>query len=151
MRAIVFDSVLTFPHCGFAKKEPTPLDACQFFYECLSCRTVLRPLAGHCCVFCSFGSVQCPPIQGHSARPSLDMEFAHGHGVGSTFVDRVVGSETTRRRRSSGTARYPGHPRRQLRPPGWPKPAIASRSAAIPAVFAPSFGTKIRIDSGCQD
>ena len=63
MRAIVFDSVLTCPHCGFAKQESMPLDACQFFYECLSCRTLLRPLAGHCCVFCSFGSVPCPSIQ----------------------------------------------------------------------------------------
>ena len=23
----------------------------------------LKPLAGDCCVFCSFGSVKCPPIQ----------------------------------------------------------------------------------------
>lgn len=40
-----------------------PMDACQFFYDCAGCGTVLRPKAGDCCVFCSYGSVPCPPIQ----------------------------------------------------------------------------------------
>jgi hypothetical protein len=40
-----------------------PTDACQFFYECERCKTVLRPLAGDCCVFCSYGSIACPPVQ----------------------------------------------------------------------------------------
>jgi len=40
-----------------------PTDACQFFYECAACHTVLRPKPGDCCVYCSYGSVQCPPKQ----------------------------------------------------------------------------------------
>ncbi|KAI5913875.1 hypothetical protein GH664_15635 [Thauera sp. 2A1] len=40
-----------------------PTDACQFFYECCNCKALLRPNPGDCCVFCSFGSVKCPPIQ----------------------------------------------------------------------------------------
>lgn len=40
-----------------------PTDACQFYYECRNCKTLLRPNPGDCCVFCSFGSVKCPPIQ----------------------------------------------------------------------------------------
>lgn len=40
-----------------------PTDACQWFYECESCKAVLRPRAGDCCVFCSFGTHKCPPIQ----------------------------------------------------------------------------------------
>jgi len=40
-----------------------PTDACQFFYECTGCGALLRPNAGDCCVFCSFGDVPCPPIQ----------------------------------------------------------------------------------------
>ena len=27
--------------------------------------TLLRPNPGDCCVFCSFGSVKCPPMQAH--------------------------------------------------------------------------------------
>jgi hypothetical protein len=40
-----------------------PTDACQYFYECQGCRTLLRPKPGHCCVFCSYGTVPCPPVQ----------------------------------------------------------------------------------------
>ena len=43
MAAIVLDSVLTCPHCGFATRETMPTDACQFYYECSNCKTVLRP------------------------------------------------------------------------------------------------------------
>ncbi|MEO6746825.1 MAG: GDCCVxC domain-containing (seleno)protein [Caldimonas sp.] len=59
----VLHCVLTCPSCGHAKCETMPTDACQFFYECESCRTLLRPLRGDCCVFCSFGSTKCPPMQ----------------------------------------------------------------------------------------
>lgn len=41
-----------------------PTDACQFFHECEACHAVLRPLAGDCCVFCSYGTAKCPPMQG---------------------------------------------------------------------------------------
>lgn len=60
---VVLSSVLTCPHCGHAKYEGMPVDACQFFYECENCKTLLRPKPGDCCVFCSFGSMKCPPIQ----------------------------------------------------------------------------------------
>jgi hypothetical protein len=40
-----------------------PTDACQFFYDCKGCGAVLKPKAGDCCVFCSYGDVPCPPIQ----------------------------------------------------------------------------------------
>ncbi len=40
-----------------------PTDACLYFYECSHCKTLLRPKPGDCCVFCSYGSVMCPPVQ----------------------------------------------------------------------------------------
>jgi hypothetical protein len=40
-----------------------PTDACIYFYECEGCETLLKPNQGDCCIFCSFGSVKCPPIQ----------------------------------------------------------------------------------------
>ena len=57
------ESVITCPHCGFAKRERMPTDACQFFYECSGCGTRLKPKPGDCCVFCSYGSVPFPPVQ----------------------------------------------------------------------------------------
>ncbi|HEX7455133.1 MAG TPA: GDCCVxC domain-containing (seleno)protein [Gallionella sp.] len=59
----ILQSVITCPHCGAVKEETMPLDACQFFYECTVCHTVLRPKHGDCCVFCSFATVPCPPVQ----------------------------------------------------------------------------------------
>jgi len=56
-------STITCPECGHRRREIMPVDACQFFYDCKGCGAVLRPKPGDCCVFCSFGSVPCPPIQ----------------------------------------------------------------------------------------
>jgi hypothetical protein len=63
MTSLRLESVITCPRCGFAKEETMPTEACQFFYECAGCGAVLKPKAGDCCVFCSFGSEKCPPIQ----------------------------------------------------------------------------------------
>ena len=57
------DSELTCPFCGFRKVEVMPVNACLRYYECEGCKALLRPRAGDCCVFCSFGTVACPPIQ----------------------------------------------------------------------------------------
>ncbi|WP_449452180.1 GDCCVxC domain-containing (seleno)protein [Taibaiella koreensis] len=38
-------------------------DSCLYFYECESCKTRLKPLAGDFCVFWSYGTIKCPPIQ----------------------------------------------------------------------------------------
>ena len=56
-------STITCPTCSHQKKEEMPTDACQFFYECENCKTQLKPKQGDCCVYCSYGSVPCPPIQ----------------------------------------------------------------------------------------
>ena len=60
---LILRSTLTCPHCGHQVTETMPTDACQFFYDCPACGELLRPKPGDCCVFCSFGSVPCPPIQ----------------------------------------------------------------------------------------
>jgi hypothetical protein len=66
MAEVILESVLTCPKCGHSKLEIMPTTACQFFYECESCETMLRPMPGDCSVFCSYGSVKCPPMQSHS-------------------------------------------------------------------------------------
>jgi len=59
----ILQSTLTCPACGHASVETMPTDACRYFHECSSCKTLLRPTRGDCCVFCSYGSVPCPPAQ----------------------------------------------------------------------------------------
>ena len=61
--SVVLRSSITCPLCGHTKKETMPTDACTFFYECVGCRSRLKPKPGDCCVFCSYGNVKCPPIQ----------------------------------------------------------------------------------------
>jgi hypothetical protein len=55
--------VLTCPHCAHQHQETMPTDACMFFYDCPTCHAHLKPKPGDCCVFCSYGSVPCPPKQ----------------------------------------------------------------------------------------
>ncbi|RJP66078.1 MAG: hypothetical protein C4535_14055 [Comamonadaceae bacterium] len=64
MTEVLLTSVLTCPECGQARTEVMPTDACQWFYECEDCHAILRPKTGDCCVFCSYGTLPCPPIQG---------------------------------------------------------------------------------------
>lgn len=60
----VLTSEITCPGCGAHHVETMPTDACLYFYECSACGALLKPKAGDCCVFCSYGSVPCPPVQG---------------------------------------------------------------------------------------
>ena len=62
----VLEAVITCPQCGSRQQATMPTDACQFFYDCASCGALLRPKTGDCCVFCSYGSVKCPPVQSAS-------------------------------------------------------------------------------------
>jgi len=68
--AVILQSTLTCPHCGAAKTETMPTNACLFFYECTGCKTLLRPKPGDCCVFCSFGTMPCPPMQADGKEAS---------------------------------------------------------------------------------
>ncbi|HSC11192.1 MAG TPA: GDCCVxC domain-containing (seleno)protein [Rhodanobacteraceae bacterium] len=61
--APVLESTLTCPHCGHQSTETMPTNACIFFHECARCSALLHPKPGDCCVFCSYGTVPCPPIQ----------------------------------------------------------------------------------------
>ncbi|WP_254244289.1 GDCCVxC domain-containing (seleno)protein [Hymenobacter sp. BRD128] len=63
----VLQSVLTCPNCQQSTLEAMPTDACVYFFECPNCHQVLKPKPGDCCVFCSYGSVKCPPIQAGAA------------------------------------------------------------------------------------
>lgn len=66
-------STLICPVCGHRASETMPTDSCLYFYECSACKTLLKPKAGDCCVFCSYGSMPCPPMQEARAgglRPS---------------------------------------------------------------------------------
>ncbi len=43
---VLLQSTLTCPSCGVAKVETMPTNACQYFYECTACNTLLKPKQG---------------------------------------------------------------------------------------------------------
>ena len=63
MTALQLRSTLTCPRCDHSEEMVMPSGACLYFHECAGCHEVLRPKSGDCCVFCSFGSAPCPPVQ----------------------------------------------------------------------------------------
>ncbi|MDI5891640.1 GDCCVxC domain-containing (seleno)protein [Halomonas rhizosphaerae] len=63
MAELIRESILTCPECGHMTTESMPTDACQYFHECEACHRLLKPRPGDCCVFCSYGSLPCPPVQ----------------------------------------------------------------------------------------
>ncbi|MER2511880.1 MAG: GDCCVxC domain-containing (seleno)protein [Nitrosomonas ureae] len=63
MNTVILESTITCPQCGHKEIEIMPIDSCQYFYKCKNCKALLKPNSGDCCVFCSFGSIKCPPIQ----------------------------------------------------------------------------------------
>src|SRR5262249_7860094 len=80
-------SALTCPHCGHVSVETMPADACQFFYDCKGCGKQLKPKAGDCCVFCSYGSVPCPPVQQNGkCGPARPAPSAGTNGAESSFL-----------------------------------------------------------------
>lgn len=62
-KEVELQSTITCPYCGHQKTEMMPTNACEYFYECEKCKTRIKPLQGDCCVYCSYGTVKCPPIQ----------------------------------------------------------------------------------------
>lgn len=63
MDKIILKSLITCPQCEHKEFELMSTDACQYFYDCKGCGTLLKPRSGDCCVFCSYGSFKCPSMQ----------------------------------------------------------------------------------------
>lgn len=59
----ILRSTLACPACGNRHTETMPMDACLFFWNCPRCGARVRPREGDCCVFCSYGTIPCPPVQ----------------------------------------------------------------------------------------
>ncbi len=49
MTALLLESLLTCPIRAHAEMLTMPTEACQWFYECPACQTLLKPQPGDCC------------------------------------------------------------------------------------------------------
>lgn len=62
-KPLILESYLTCPNCKNTTLETMPENACVRVFDCAKCEFQIRPKAGDCCVFCSYGSSSCPPRQ----------------------------------------------------------------------------------------
>lgn len=60
---IILTSEIDCPYCNFTKVEKMPTISCQILYNCTKCNKLLTPKDGDCCIYCTYGTVPCPPIQ----------------------------------------------------------------------------------------
>jgi hypothetical protein len=64
---VVTEATITCPECNVSAVEAMPTNACVHFYTCTGCGVRLQPLAGDCCVFCSYSDQVCPPKQSEAS------------------------------------------------------------------------------------
>lgn len=62
-RRVNFFSTVTCPSCGRKSRDQMPTNASVYFYGCPKCNTVIKPIKGDCCVYCSYGDRPCPDKQ----------------------------------------------------------------------------------------
>ena len=74
METVQLESTITCPECGHTRTLTMEENSCQILYYCPACSERLRPKPGDCCVFCSYGTVPCPPIQRERDVESDDEE-----------------------------------------------------------------------------
>ena len=60
---IQLQSTITCLQCHQKNIEQMPTNYCQYILKCPNCKNKLKSKEGDCCVYCSYGSVKCPPIQ----------------------------------------------------------------------------------------
>ncbi len=63
LKEISIKSEITCPKCGHKEMEILPMEICQIKYTCKSCKIILYPKEGDCCVFCTYGDHKCPSKQ----------------------------------------------------------------------------------------
>jgi len=83
--AAELQSILTCPECGFKREETMPTDACLWYWVCPRCSIMHRPKPGDCCVFCSYGTVACPPVQVSGKRACCIDHDQPGAGVSDSI------------------------------------------------------------------
>ncbi|MEI6183494.1 MAG: GDCCVxC domain-containing (seleno)protein [Polynucleobacter sp.] len=52
-------STITCPHCEATEALEIPRGTSQHLYRCRACSNILKPKSGDCCIFCSFGDLDC--------------------------------------------------------------------------------------------
>lgn len=60
---VSFKTRITCRNCGATEDITMHSSLPERSFTCKKCTTVLLAHSDECCVYCSYGSVQCPPVQ----------------------------------------------------------------------------------------
>ncbi len=63
MASELLDAIMTCPACGYQQMVTMEAFGQRMLWPCPACGSVLRPRPGEHCIYCSFASVPCPPVQ----------------------------------------------------------------------------------------
>ncbi len=91
-------STITCPVCRAQAMEIMPTTVCQVRSVCAQCGTQLDPKPGDCCVFCSYGSVPCPPRQEERAASCGSLEAGMMDTAGDTLAADTAEAEAMSQR-----------------------------------------------------
>jgi len=85
MESIILKSTLTCPECKHSKEEIMPINACQWYYECEKCRTLLRPKHGGCSLDSYYRQ-----LEESAMLPASDKNVSGKAGVIHPKLGRVI-------------------------------------------------------------
>ncbi|WP_370277722.1 GDCCVxC domain-containing (seleno)protein [Pontibacterium sp.] len=60
---VTLQTQIRCPHCGVQQQETMPTNACIWYWQCPQCQALVTPKKGDCCVYCSYATMPCPPVQ----------------------------------------------------------------------------------------
>jgi hypothetical protein len=85
------------PTCGHTATETMPTDACPFLYDSAAAALGLNP-SRETAVFCSYGTVPCPPIQKNGKCCGRDASVwrSHYRAGGTTWRSPAANSNGPR-------------------------------------------------------
>lgn len=66
--SVKMETTVTCPNCGHQENCQMQANSCRFFHKCVQCKKTIKPPKGECCVFCAYGTNDCPSKQVHQQK-----------------------------------------------------------------------------------
>ncbi len=60
---MLLETTISCPYCNHKMTAKMSQTSIHFLHECNNCHKILKPVKGHCCIFCSYGDIKCPNTQ----------------------------------------------------------------------------------------
>ena len=127
-------ATITCPLCAHVVLEEIPESFCQFFYQCRGCGTLLKPKAGYCCVFCSYGDRACPFREQQQTDPQCS------HTTPRADSKSIAGRLASYPTNLGSASPQPITPMTQSTPPETTEAVTPNAAATAPASKWPSRG-----------